>query len=102
MADIKKPPDMISGNMIAVMYLFSALCMRFAWVVQPRNHLLLVCHASDEMVQLYRLSCWANGQGSCPKVCSVLLMMPESLTVSLFFCEDAAAGRKWNKRFKGM
>ncbi|GKB71450.1 mitochondrial pyruvate carrier 1-like protein [Tanacetum coccineum] len=33
MADIKKPPEMISGNMTAVMCVFSALCMRFVWVV---------------------------------------------------------------------
>ncbi|GJR43489.1 mitochondrial pyruvate carrier 1-like protein [Tanacetum coccineum] len=63
MADIKKPPEMISGNMTAVMCVFSALCMRFAWVVRPRNHLLLVCHASNETVQLYQLSRWAKGQG---------------------------------------
>jgi hypothetical protein len=30
--------------------------MRFAWMVQPRNYLLLACHASNESVQLYNLS----------------------------------------------
>ena len=26
--------------------------MRFAWMVQPRNHLLLACHATNEACQL--------------------------------------------------
>ncbi|KAI7748833.1 hypothetical protein M8C21_024920 [Ambrosia artemisiifolia] len=63
LADIEKPPEMLSGNMTGVMCVYSALCMRFAWMVQPRNYLLLVCHASNETVQLYQLSRWAKGQG---------------------------------------
>ncbi|KAI9177753.1 hypothetical protein LWI28_018860 [Acer negundo] len=40
-ADTQKPPEMISGNMTGVMCVYSALFMRFAWMVQPRNlHLL--------------------------------------------------------------
>ncbi|KAJ0565305.1 putative mitochondrial pyruvate carrier [Helianthus annuus] len=34
------------GLLEVVMCVFSALCMRFVWMVQPRNYLLLVCHAS--------------------------------------------------------
>ena len=30
---------------------YSALFMRFAWAVQPRNYLLFACHASNECVQ---------------------------------------------------
>jgi hypothetical protein len=30
--------------------------MRFAWMVQPRNYLLLTCHAANECGQLYLLS----------------------------------------------
>ncbi|KAF2314184.1 hypothetical protein GH714_023928 [Hevea brasiliensis] len=63
LADMKKPPEMISGNMTGVMCVYSALFMRFAWMVQPRNYLLLACHASNETVQLYQLSRWAKGQG---------------------------------------
>lgn len=29
--------------------------MRFAWMVKPRNYLLLACHASNETAQLYQL-----------------------------------------------
>jgi hypothetical protein len=34
---------------------YSLLFMRFAWMVQPRNYLLLACHASNETAQLYQL-----------------------------------------------
>jgi len=40
------------------MCVYSCLFMRFAWMVQPRNYLLLACHASNETVQLYQLSRW--------------------------------------------
>ncbi|KAJ4729422.1 Mitochondrial pyruvate carrier [Melia azedarach] len=61
--DRKKPPELISGNMTGVMCVYSALFMRFAWMVQPRNLHLLVCHASNETVQLYQFSRWAKAQG---------------------------------------
>ncbi|WOK95216.1 B3 domain-containing protein [Canna indica] len=38
------------------MCLYSAVLMRFAWMVQPRNYLLLGMHASNEVVQLYQFS----------------------------------------------
>lgn len=89
LVDTQKPPEMISGNMtsgrkfvlnwtstwndigphpsppsgVAAMCVYSALFMRFAWMVQPRNYLLLACHASNESVQLYQLSRWAKSQG---------------------------------------
>ncbi|RRT73463.1 hypothetical protein BHE74_00008728 [Ensete ventricosum] len=47
----------------AAMCVYSALFMRFAWMVKPRNYLLLACHASNESVQLYQLSRWAKAQG---------------------------------------
>lgn len=28
--------------------------MRFSWMVQPRNYLLLACHATNEACQLYQ------------------------------------------------
>ncbi|KAL9454331.1 hypothetical protein AB3S75_009839 [Citrus x aurantiifolia] len=57
--DTKKPPELISGSMTGVMCVYSALGMRFAWMVQPRNLHLLACHASNESLQLYQLSRWA-------------------------------------------
>jgi len=67
LADTQKPPDMISGNMTGVMCIYSALFMRFAWVVQPRNYLLMACHVSNETVQLYQLSRWFSAHGYLPK-----------------------------------
>ncbi|KAM7267590.1 hypothetical protein ACFE04_009756 [Oxalis oulophora] len=55
-ADTKKPPEMISRNMTAVMCVYSGLFMRFAYVVNPRNYHLLACHCTNETVQLYQLS----------------------------------------------
>ena len=50
--DSKKDPDQISLNMTAVLSVYSCLFMRFAWMVQPRNYLLLSVHAVNEVAQL--------------------------------------------------
>ena len=42
----------------AAMCVYSALFMRFALAIQPRNYLLFACHAANETVQLYNLSRW--------------------------------------------
>ncbi|MCO5562576.1 hypothetical protein L7F22_016204 [Adiantum nelumboides] len=63
LVDTQKPPDVISGNMTSAMCVYSGLFMRFAWMVQPRNYLLLSCHAANESVQLYQLSRWARANG---------------------------------------
>ncbi|KAK1266015.1 hypothetical protein QJS04_geneDACA016689 [Acorus gramineus] len=60
--DMNKPPEMTSDNMIAAMCVYSGLFMRFAWMVQPRNYLLLACDASNETVQVYQLSRWVKAQ----------------------------------------
>nr|GEW72113.1 mitochondrial pyruvate carrier 1-like isoform X1 [Tanacetum cinerariifolium] len=62
-ADLQKPPEMLSGNMTGVLCVYSALFMRFAWMVNPRNHMLLTSHVLNESVQLYQLSRWAKHQG---------------------------------------
>ncbi|OSX71426.1 hypothetical protein BU14_0535s0003 [Porphyra umbilicalis] len=53
--DMYKPPDAVSERMTGALCVYSALFMRFAWRVQPRNLLLLSCHATNETVQLYQL-----------------------------------------------
>jgi len=71
--DMQKPADTISARMTGSMYsmqtggvkstrcrsaalaVYSLFFMRFAWMVQPRNYLLLACHASNEAGQLYLL-----------------------------------------------
>ncbi|XP_068654674.1 mitochondrial pyruvate carrier 1-like isoform X1 [Aristolochia californica] len=62
LVDTQKPPELISGNMTAVMCVYSGLFMRFAWMVQPRNYLLLACHACNETVQLYQLQRWTRAE----------------------------------------
>lgn len=42
----------------AAMCIYSCLFMRFAWMVKPRNYLLLACHASNETVQLTQMYRW--------------------------------------------
>ncbi|KAI9917089.1 hypothetical protein PsorP6_018063 [Peronosclerospora sorghi] len=54
-ADMRKPAEMISLNMTSALSVYSLIFMRFAWMVQPRNYLLLACHASNEVAQLYQL-----------------------------------------------
>jgi hypothetical protein len=41
---------------LAVLSVYSLLFMRFAWMVTPRNYLLLACHATNECAQMYQLS----------------------------------------------
>lgn len=71
LADTQKPAEYISPNMTATMCIYSCLFMRFAWVVQPRNLLLLTCHMSNETVQLYQLSRWYNWYSKQPANTSI-------------------------------
>ncbi|KAI7842054.1 hypothetical protein COHA_004253 [Chlorella ohadii] len=48
--------------MTAAMCVYSALFMRFAWAIQPRNYLLFACHFSNECVQLNQMRRWASVQ----------------------------------------
>uniref|UniRef100_A0ACD6AHB6 Uncharacterized protein n=1 Tax=Avena sativa TaxID=4498 RepID=A0ACD6AHB6_AVESA len=67
MADMNKPPELISGRMTAVMCVYSGLFMRFAWVVNPRNYFLMATHVSNESVQLYQLARYARAHGYLEK-----------------------------------
>ena len=46
----------VSCLFIAALCIYSALFMRFAWKVQPRNGLLFACHATNEVTQLFQLT----------------------------------------------
>ncbi|XP_065558840.1 mitochondrial pyruvate carrier 1-like [Artemia franciscana] len=52
LSDLKKDPEFISGKMTLALCLYSAIFMRFAWKVQPRNLLLFACHMTNEAAQL--------------------------------------------------
>merc|ERR1711962_150691 len=59
-SDIQKSPEMISPRMTVTLCMYSAIFMRFAWVVNPRNHLLFACHVTNETAQLIQLGRWAK------------------------------------------
>lgn len=46
-----KNPNFISGNMTLALTLYSAMFMRFALRVQPKNMLLFACHAANLVAQ---------------------------------------------------
>lgn len=60
--DAQKPPEMISPNMTSVLCIYSALFMRFALAIQPRNLLLFGVHATNEVVQLNQLRRWSQSR----------------------------------------
>jgi len=55
LADMQKSPEIISTPMTSALCIYSLLFMRFAWMVRPRNILLLTCHISNETVQLIQI-----------------------------------------------
>uniref|UniRef100_A0AC34GTV8 Mitochondrial pyruvate carrier n=1 Tax=Panagrolaimus sp. ES5 TaxID=591445 RepID=A0AC34GTV8_9BILA len=58
--DLKKDPDMISGNMTGALMLYSSVFMRFAWHVQPRNLLLFACHVTNFSAQTGQMARFLN------------------------------------------
>ncbi|XP_037079926.1 mitochondrial pyruvate carrier 1-like [Pollicipes pollicipes] len=60
LADIKKDPEIISGKMTVALTCYSAVFMRFAWMVQPRNLLLFACHFTNECAQITQLGRFIN------------------------------------------
>ncbi|XP_022654068.1 probable mitochondrial pyruvate carrier 1 isoform X2 [Varroa jacobsoni] len=52
LVDIKKDPEFISGKMTLALAVYSAVFMRFAIKVEPRNMLLFACHFTNEGAQL--------------------------------------------------
>ncbi|KAF2142199.1 uncharacterized protein K452DRAFT_287417 [Aplosporella prunicola CBS 121167] len=63
--DTQKDPEIISGRMTAALTCYSAVFMRYAMAVQPRNWLLFGCHfvnCSAQATQGYRfLNYWNFG-----------------------------------------
>uniref|UniRef100_A0A0A9XKN3 Mitochondrial pyruvate carrier n=1 Tax=Lygus hesperus TaxID=30085 RepID=A0A0A9XKN3_LYGHE len=59
-ADVRKDPSIISGKMTVALCVYSAVFMRFAWMVKPRNLLLLACHFTNEGAQLTQLGRFVN------------------------------------------
>eukprot|EP00929_Paragymnodinium_shiwhaense_P055500 TRINITY_DN277_c0_g2_i1.p1 TRINITY_DN277_c0_g2~~TRINITY_DN277_c0_g2_i1.p1 ORF type:complete len:230 (-),score=49.65 TRINITY_DN277_c0_g2_i1:309-998(-) len=53
-------PEVINERMSATQCCYSALFMRFAWCVQPRNYILLGCHTANVAAQANQLRRWAG------------------------------------------
>ncbi|KAH0946161.1 hypothetical protein HN011_002367 [Eciton burchellii] len=51
-SDTRKDPKFISGKMTLALCLYSAMFMRFAIRIQPRNMLLFACHFVNESAQI--------------------------------------------------
>lgn len=60
-----KGPEVISMQMQGTLCVYSALFMRFAWMVSPRNYLLFACHAFNEVAQLNQLRRGYNYEQVC-------------------------------------
>lgn len=59
--DTKKDPEIISGKMTGALVVYSAVFMRYALAVTPKNYLLFGCHFVNECAQLtqgYRYVNW--------------------------------------------
>ncbi|KAF4697300.1 Mitochondrial pyruvate carrier 2, variant 2 [Perkinsus olseni] len=50
-----KGPEYISLQMTGTLCVYSAMFMRFAWMIRPRNYILFSCHIFNEGVQLTQL-----------------------------------------------
>jgi len=50
--DTQKDPEIISGKMTTALCVYSAVFMRYALAVSPKNYLLFGCHVVNEGAQL--------------------------------------------------
>lgn len=50
--DLKKDPTLISGPMTMALVAYSAVFMKYALAVTPKNYLLFACHFINESAQL--------------------------------------------------
>lgn len=53
-------PEMINERMSATQVVYSALFMRFAWQVQPRNYILFACHGFNVSAQSNQVRRWGQ------------------------------------------
>ena len=51
-----KPAEGISKRMTTTLFFYSCFFMRFAWMVKPRNMMLLSCHVINSTMQLALLN----------------------------------------------
>ncbi|KAG4305665.1 hypothetical protein PORY_001221 [Pneumocystis oryctolagi] len=61
-SDLKKDPKLISGKMTSALIIYSAAFARYAWMVSPRNYLLLGCHLVNEVAQIGQGLRWISNK----------------------------------------
>jgi hypothetical protein len=89
MLDMRKGPETISPGMTGVLSVYSLLFMRFAWMVQPRNYLLLSCHGANEVAQLVQLSRWAQWESTRDKSAAAVVPPAPATIVAMATAEPA-------------
>ncbi|KAL7421678.1 hypothetical protein Q5752_003447 [Cryptotrichosporon argae] len=57
---LTRDEEVISGVMSPTLAAYSAMFMRFAWRVQPRNYLLFACHATNATAQTVQVGRFIN------------------------------------------
>ncbi|ORY00037.1 UPF0041 domain protein, partial [Clohesyomyces aquaticus] len=65
-ADMTKDPEIISGRMTGALTMYSAVFMRYALAVTPKNYLLFGCHfinCASQLTQGYRYMQYWNFGG---------------------------------------
>lgn len=57
---LNKGPEIINERMSGTQVVYSALFVRFAWAVQPRNYILASCHTANVLAQSNQLRRWVD------------------------------------------
>ncbi|XP_036126029.1 mitochondrial pyruvate carrier 1-like protein [Molossus molossus] len=81
--DMKASPEIISGRMTTALIFYSLAFMRFSYRVQPRNLLLMACHATNvtaQSVQASRYLAYHYG-GGAGETTAVAATQPDTATI---------------------
>jgi len=107
-----KSLDVVSYNMTGTLCVYSMFFMRFAWMVQPRNYILLACHTTNVCAQgMQLIRKWnhdnsskvptalafapagapqgGGGLGIVPKIQAAVLKMPMPQAAHTFLAHPA-------------
>eukprot|EP00927_Polykrikos_kofoidii_P035495 TRINITY_DN3004_c0_g1_i2.p1 TRINITY_DN3004_c0_g1~~TRINITY_DN3004_c0_g1_i2.p1 ORF type:complete len:266 (+),score=36.97 TRINITY_DN3004_c0_g1_i2:86-799(+) len=80
-------PEVINERMSATQVVYSGLFCRFAWMVQPRNYILLGCHAANVSAQSNQLRRWVDHKKAIEPETA-----PAQMQSLATMCAGAAAG----------
>ena len=72
------PLNSLQGGDNALVLTQQCAAQRFAWEINPRNYLLLACHAANETVQLNQLRRWYGYHYGDPTKETPQVQLPEA------------------------